>query len=142
MLKEFIYILIGCIAGLSMGTIGVGAGIITIPMLIYSGMNIRTAVGCSLVMQLLPQSLPGVLLYHKKDYIDWFNSLLVVFGSLIGILIGAFLVSNNYITEKMTYKILTIILIITSIVFIKDHLWFNDTNNKNVDKNVDKYMMT
>jgi uncharacterized membrane protein YfcA len=125
MWRELVYILIGCIAGLSMGTIGVGAGIITIPLLIYSGMNIRTAVGCSLVMQLLPQSLPGVLLYNKKNYIEWFNSLLVVFGSLIGILIGAFLVSNNYITEKMTYKLLTIILIITTVIFVKEYLWLD-----------------
>jgi len=125
MFKEIIYILIGSIAGLSMGIIGVGAGIITIPLLIYSGMNIRTAVGCSLVMQLLPQSLPGVLLYNKKNYIEWFNSLLVVFGSLIGILIGAFLVSNNYITEKMTYKLLTIILIITTVIFVKEYLWLD-----------------
>ena len=138
MLNEIVYIIIGIIAGLSMGTIGVGAGIITIPLLIYSGMNIRTAVGCSLVMQLLPQSLPGVLFYHKKDYIDWFKSLLVVFGSFIGIMLGAYFISNNYITEKMTYKILTVILIITSIIFIKDHLWFNNTQNQNVDK----YMMT
>ena len=125
MWRELVYILIGCIAGLSMGTIGVGAGIITIPLLIYSGMNIRTAVGCSLVMQLMPQSLPGVLLYNMKNYIEWFNSLLVVFGSLIGILIGAFLVSNNYITEKMTYKLLTIILIITTVIFVKEYLWLD-----------------
>tara|TARA_Y100000992_G_scaffold187207_1_gene126700 strand:+ start:1535 stop:1918 length:384 start_codon:yes stop_codon:yes gene_type:complete len=127
MLIEIIYIIIGTLAGLSMGIIGVGAGIITIPLLIYSGMNIRTAVGCSLVMQLLPQSLPGVLLYQKKNYIDWYKSILVVLGSLFGIMLGSYFVSNNYITEKMTYKILTVILIITTVVFVKEHLWFDNT---------------
>ena len=73
MLIEIIYIIIGTLAGLSMGIIGIGAGIITIPLLIYSGMNIRTAVGCSLVMQLLPQSLPGVLLYQKKKNMNKFH---------------------------------------------------------------------
>lgn len=127
MLVEIIYIIIGTLAGLSMGIIGVGAGIITIPLLIYSGMNIRTAVGCSLVMQLLPQSLPGVLLYQKKNYIDWYKSILVVLGSLFGIMLGSYFVSNNYITEKMTYKILTVILIVTTVVFVKEHLWFDNT---------------
>ena len=127
MLVEIIYIIIGTLAGLSMGIIGVGAGIITIPLLIYSGMNIRTAVGCSLVMQLLPQSLPGVLLYQKKNYIDWYKSILVVLGSLFGIMLGSYFVSNNYITEKMTYKILTVILIITTVVFVREHLWFDNT---------------
>ena len=127
MLVEIIYIIIGTLAGLSMGIIGIGAGIITIPLLIYSGMNIRTAVGCSLVMQLLPQSLPGVLLYQKKNYIDWYKSILVVLGSLFGIMLGSYFVSNNYITEKMTYKILTVILIITTVVFVREHLWFDNT---------------
>ena len=85
-------------------------------------MNIHTAVGCSLVMQLLPQSLPGVLLYHKKNYINWTYSLLVVFGSLIGIGIGAYLITNNYISEKLTYKLLTILLIFITLMFTKDHL--------------------
>ena len=134
MLKELIYILIGSIAGVSMGIIGVGAGIITIPLLIYSGMNIKTAVGCSLVMQLLPQSLPGVLLYHNQDFIDWNSSILVVFGSLIGIFIGAYLVSCNIISEKMTYKLLTILLICTSIVFTKDHFFTNNIKNQNIEK--------
>lgn len=122
MIKEIMYILIGSIAGLFMGIIGVGAGIITIPLLIYSGMNIRTAVGCSLVMQLLPQSLPGVLIYNSKDYINWYDSFMVVIGSFVGILLGAFLVSNNYINEKMSYKILTIMLLCVTIIFIREHL--------------------
>lgn len=122
MINELIYVIIGLIAGLAMGTIGIGAGVITIPLLIYAGMNIRTAVGCSLVMQLLPQSLPGVLLYHKKDYINWTYSLLVVFGSLIGIGIGAYLITKNYINEKLTYKLLTILLIIITLMFTKEHL--------------------
>ena len=37
MLKELIYILIGSITGISMGIIGIGAGLISLPLLIYSG---------------------------------------------------------------------------------------------------------
>lgn len=117
-----LYTIIGISAGLSMGIIGVGAGIITIPALIYTGMEIRTAVGCSLVMQLLPQSLPGVLLYNKKNYIDWYASLIVVIGSLIGIALGSYLVTYDYITEKNTYKFLTLMLIITSVIFTRQYL--------------------
>ena len=44
MLNEIILMLIGALGGLSMGIIGVGAGIITIPLLILFGLNLRTAV--------------------------------------------------------------------------------------------------
>lgn len=117
-----LYTIIGIFAGLSMGIIGVGAGIITIPALVYSGMDIRSAVGCSLVMQLLPQSLPGVLLYDGRNFIDWHASFIVVLGSLIGIALGSYLVTYNYVNEKNTYKFLTFMLIITSIIFTKRYL--------------------
>jgi len=118
-----IYTIIGLLAGVSMGTIGIGAGIISIPLLIYSGLNPKSAVGISLVMQLLPQSLPGVIIYNRKGYIPYLPSLFVVLGSMIGILIGSLLVSNDIITEKIMYKIISIILIISSIIFSKKYLF-------------------
>ena len=65
-----IYALIGILSGISMGIIGIGAGVITLPLLLATGMNIKKAVGCILLMQLLPQSLAGVLIYHKDKNID------------------------------------------------------------------------
>jgi len=40
LIKIFIYLFIGGIAGISMGAIGIGAGLITMPLLIYSGLTI------------------------------------------------------------------------------------------------------
>uniref|UniRef100_A0A6C0JGL6 Membrane transporter protein n=1 Tax=viral metagenome TaxID=1070528 RepID=A0A6C0JGL6_9ZZZZ len=117
-----IYLIIGILAGISMGIIGIGAGVITLPLLIYSGMNIRKAVGCILLMQLLPQSLFGVISYHEKGFIEYHTALTVTLGSIFGIIIGSSLVSRGYINEDLTYKILTIILIITAIAFTKRHL--------------------
>ena len=51
LIQYSIYTIIGLLAGVSMGTIGIGAGIISIPLLIYSGLNPQSAVGVSLVMQ-------------------------------------------------------------------------------------------
>lgn len=123
LIQYSIYTIIGLLAGVSMGTIGIGAGIISIPLLIYSGLNPQSAVGVSLVMQLLPQSLPGVIIYNRKGYIPYLPSLFVVLGSMIGILIGSLLVSKNIITEKMMYKMISIILIISSIIFSKKYLF-------------------
>ena len=83
---------------------------------------LQRSCGCSLVMQLLPQSLPGVIIYHNKQFIDWYASLIVVFASFIGITIGAVLVGNDYITEEFTYKVLTIGMIFITLKLINDHL--------------------
>lgn len=120
---DIIYFLIGTIAGFFMGIIGIGAGLITVPLLNYTGMSLNQAVGTSLLMQLLPQSLPGVLLYQKKGYIDFYNSFLVIFGSLLGIGIGAYLITYDYIEKKYLYKILSIVLIIFACIYGYEHLF-------------------
>ena len=117
-----IYVLIGALAGFFMGMIGMGAGIITVPLLVYSGMNIHNAVGCSLLMQLLPQSLPGVMLYHYKGHMQYYASFAVIFGSILGSLLGSLLVTYDYISEKMLYKLLTYLLIFITSLFIYEHL--------------------
>lgn len=115
-IKEIIILsLIGILCGLSMGSIGIGAGLVTVPLLILYGINIKTAIALIMVMQLLPQSIFGVINYW--NYINWYQSFIVIFASFVGIYIGSFIVTNNYILELTLYKILTIFLIITSIYF-------------------------
>ena len=122
MVDYVLYIFIGVLAGIFMGMIGMGAGVITVPLLINTGMGLHNAVGASLLMQLLPQSLPGVLLYHHKGYINYRDSLLVIFGSLLGIVAGSYMMVNEYITERMAYKILTYMMIIITCVFCYRYL--------------------
>ena len=121
MMEYILYTLIGALSGISMGTIGIGAGIITIPLLILTGMDMNTAVGCVLLMQLLPQSLPGVIVYHREEYIHYESAFVVILGSILGIFIGSLLISYKVLTEEMCYKIITLVLIITTIMFIKQH---------------------
>ena len=119
MINYLLYLLIGMLAGLSTGTIGVGAGVISMPLLTLSGMSIQQAVGTVLFMQLLPQSFPGFYLYHNSGHINYLNSIIVALGSLIGILYGAYLVNYNYVTEKQLYQSLAIILIAVTIYYTK-----------------------
>ena len=107
--------LIGILSGLSMGSIGIGAGLVTVPLLILYGIDIKKAIALIMVMQLLPQSIFGVINYW--NYINWYQCFIVIVASFIGIYIGSFIVTNNYISELILYKILTIFLIINSIYF-------------------------
>ena len=44
-LRMILYFLIGALSGVSMGIVGVGAGMLTIPLLIYSGLTLKESVG-------------------------------------------------------------------------------------------------
>ena len=107
--------LIGIFCGISMGSIGIGGGVIVMPLLVLYGISFKTAVAAIMVMQLFPQSILGVINYYKD--INWYISLIILIGSFIGIYIGSYIVSNNYISELTIFKILTIMLIIISIYF-------------------------
>uniref|UniRef100_A0A6C0AWU7 Membrane transporter protein n=1 Tax=viral metagenome TaxID=1070528 RepID=A0A6C0AWU7_9ZZZZ len=119
LIKNFIYLFIGCIAGVSMGAIGIGAGLITMPLLIYSGLTISESVAVAMVMQLLPQSLPGVYNYWK--YIKWEPTVFVILGSFFGIWFGSMLSANNYLSELFLYRFLAIFLLLSSFYFFIKH---------------------
>ncbi len=124
-IRMIIYFLIGALSGISMGVVGVGAGMLTIPLLIYSGLTLQESVGISLIMQLLPQSLPGVMLYYnngKITYVTAIIALFVVIGSLLGIYLGSYLVNNNYINLKFMYGNLAGLLIGSGLYIIYTYL--------------------
>ena len=112
---NILYLIIGLIAGISMGSVGIGAGIITMPLLIYSGLSIKQAVAAIMVMQLLPQSAPGVYNYWKD--ISWKPTIIVILGSIFGIWLGSYLVNNKYLTNQTLYRIITVFLFMSSICF-------------------------
>lgn len=120
MSEIIILIFIGLLSGISMGSIGVGGGLIIVTLLTLYGINIKNVVAIVMLMQLFPQSVFGVINYWK--YINWYQSFIIIFASFIGIYIGSYLVTNNYINDLMLYKILTIFLIINSIYFTIKYL--------------------
>lgn len=114
-----LYFIIGCITGISMGVIGIGAGLITMPLLILSGLTIKQSVAAIMVMQLLPQSIPGVMNY--KDHIVWTPTVLVIIGSIFGIWFGSHMVKNGFLNENILYQIITAFLFLSSIYFYFNH---------------------
>jgi uncharacterized membrane protein YfcA len=84
---------IGLIAGILSGLIGVGGGIIMVPMLLLMGFTQQQAQGTSLAALLPPVTLFAVINYNKAGFIDWryaiiISSLFIVggyFGSKIAV---------------------------------------------------------
>lgn len=115
MFRIFSDLLIGILVGISMGSTGIGAGLLTMPMLIQTGLSFKEAVSVSMLMQLLPQSVLGVRNYWSE--IKWGVSLRVILSSVIGIYIGSVIVTKNIISQTILYKILTLFLFFSSIYF-------------------------
>ena len=114
------YLVVGIISGLFTGSIGIGSGVILVPLLTQLGMSLSQSVATGLVLQLVPQSIFGVFEYYKKGDIIWKNSLFVLIGSSIGIYFGAMINTKKIISNKYLYLILSITLLISSIyIFIK-----------------------
>ena len=114
-MNPIVFVCVGIITGLTIGIIGIGSGILLIPILTYFGVSIKTAVATGLALQLVPQSLPGLIMYHQNDHVQWKLCFYIILGSMIGITAGSYLVNHNFITEQMMYLLLFIILFFSTI---------------------------
>jgi uncharacterized membrane protein YfcA len=84
---SLLYFSIGLAVGILVGFMGVGGGVILIPLLVY-GMHMQQhmAQGTSLFLQLPPLGLGALLMYWKRGKVD------VVVGAIcaLGILLGGY----------------------------------------------------
>lgn len=79
----------GLAGGLASGLLGIGGGLIVIPMLVWSlGLSQHEAQAACLAFMLAPIGLPGVVVYaHSQGGLPW----LVLAGIAVGFLAGAYL---------------------------------------------------
>ncbi len=81
---------LGGAAGVLSGMFGIGGGLVIVPALVLIfGFDIKTAVGTSLFVILLPTGLLGVLEYYKNGQLRIPAGLLIAFGVFVGAYFGA-----------------------------------------------------
>jgi hypothetical protein len=95
---------IGLISGVMMGSIGIGSGAVVVPLLLLSGFSIQEATVVVLITQIIPQTIPALVIYYKKNIFPWKEGLIISGAGIIGSTLGAFLVSNGYIPIKFLYQ--------------------------------------
>ena len=65
-------VLIGVLAGMLSGLVGVGGGVVMVPLLVLLiGYNQHQAQGTSLAVLVVPVTAIAVYNYHKEGFIDW-----------------------------------------------------------------------
>ncbi len=106
-----IYLVIGLLAGVLSGVLGIGGGIIIVPALIFfSKMAPKTAAGTSLGSLLLPVGALAIYAYYKDGHVDVKAAALIAFGLFIGAYGGAQLArSLAEGTVKKTFAVFLVI---------------------------------
>lgn len=107
-----ILLLVGLAAGFLSGLVGIGGGIIIVPVLVYFlGFTQHQAQGTVLFMFLLPIGILGVMNYHKQGYVDYKTAFIIcttfVFGSYFGSKLS---ISLDQKTVKQIFGAIMIIL--------------------------------
>ncbi|HHD75562.1 MAG TPA: sulfite exporter TauE/SafE family protein [Campylobacterales bacterium] len=123
---EIILILVGILVGTLSGFFGIGGGMILIPILMFLGIDIKTAIGISIV-QMVFSSLYGSYLNHKKGSLVLGEGVWVGVGGFIGGFIGAYL-SNAIPATILEYLFLGLL------VFALVRVLFSNPNDENVVK--------
>ena len=78
-------IVIGLLAGVLSGFIGIGGGLVIVPALVYLvGMNQHAAQGTSLALMLPPIGILAVMNYYKADMLNIKYALIIAATFIIG----------------------------------------------------------
>jgi uncharacterized protein len=85
-----ILLTVGLAAGFLSGLIGIGGGIIIVPVLVYFlSMNQKLAQGTTLFMFLFPIGILGVYNYYKGGYIDYKSAGIIAITFIVGSYFGS-----------------------------------------------------
>lgn len=118
-----ILLLVGIVAGMLGGLVGIGGGIIIVPSLIYFlHFTQKSAQGTSLGLLLLPMGILGVLEYYKQGHVDFKVVIVLAAGFLAGSYFGSRVaLSLPQETVKKIFAILLMIIAIKMLFIDKPH---------------------
>ncbi len=113
-MAQFLYILLGLLAGFLSGMLGIGGGIILIPALIFIfGLNQLQAQGTTLALMIPPIGLLAAIRYYQSGNVKLGMAGFICLGFLFGGLLGANLVHS--LPEPLIRRIFALSLLLISL---------------------------
>jgi len=105
---------VGLLAGFLSGLIGIGGGLVIVPVLVYMfAMDQKTAQGTTLFMFLLPIGILGVYTYHKHGHVDFKTAGIMALTFVVGSYLGS--VAANTMDTKIVKQIFAVSIILIGI---------------------------
>ena len=112
-----ILLFIGICAGFLSGMVGIGGGIVIVPMLVYFlGFDQHTAQGTTLFMFLFPIGILGVMNYYNKGNVDMKVAAVICITFILGSYFGSKLALS--IDKTSITKVFGVIFLIISLKMI------------------------
>jgi uncharacterized protein len=88
--SSILYIILGIVAGVLSGIIGIGGGVIIVPALVFLfGMSQHNAQGTTLALLIPPIGILAAWTYYKAGFVDVKIAALVAVGFFAGSFLGA-----------------------------------------------------
>ncbi len=107
-------IIIGLVAGLLSGVMGIGGGVVMIPMMMFLlGFSQFEAQGTSLSVLAVPVTLLAAYTYYQEGHVNWKYAAVIALFFVVGGYLGAKLAVN--INEKSLKKIFAVLLLLLSL---------------------------
>lgn len=104
---------VGLLAGVMGGLLGVGGGIVIVPLLILLlGVDIKTAIGTSLAA-IVPTAIMAAWRHQALGNIHWRTVGMLTIGSVVGALLGASLTAH--VSADRLRQVFALFLIATAI---------------------------
>ncbi len=126
---EILLVAVGILVGTLSGFFGIGGGMILVPILLLLGIDIKTAIGISIV-QMVFSSFYGSYLNHKKGSLVMGEGIWVGVGGFLGGGIGA------YVSDMVPEKILQF-LFLGLLIFALYRLFSSKTSESGEVKTLD-----
>jgi hypothetical protein len=104
MMSILLYLLLGFVAGIFSGLIGIGGGTIIVPALVFLfGLSQHQAQGTTLALLVPPIGFLAALTYYKQGYVDLKIAALICLGFFFGGLLGAKFATklSNVVLERV-----------------------------------------
>ena len=112
-----ILIIIGLLAGILSGLVGVGGGILMIPLLIiFLGLTQHEAQGTALFAMLPPIGILAAINYYKEGFVRWEYAIVIAFTFVIGGYLGSKL--SLSLPPQMVRRIFGVIMLLGAIKLI------------------------
>lgn len=110
-------LLIGLVAGIMAGGLGIGGGIIIVPAMVFLfGFTQHQAQGTSLAVLLFPVVSLGVWNYFKAGYVNFKFVFIIIIAFVLGSFIGSYI--SVHLDAKILRRVFGVFLLLVSLKMI------------------------
>jgi len=106
------YVVLGLVTGCLSGFIGIGGGVLLIPVLVYVfKMSQHMSQGTTLAAMVAPIGILAAITYYNKGYVNIPVAALICVGFILGGLIGAkFAVVSDVVVLKRVFGVVMLVI--------------------------------